>query len=157
MRKIFFLLLLMCGAAVASAQTDIYNRYSSRTDVRVASVTNFTLDTGITADVTLLEAIDDQGWQFLCREFSLVELSPQQMDQIRQGWDVTMFAQRLRSNPTQSVQVTEEQEGAEGTCYLGVSYLTQTIYIFCCTSNRQSDIILSYLIKKMQAAARRRN
>ena len=59
MKKILFLLLLGFATSVV-AQTDLYNRYSGRTDVRVASVTNFTLDTGITADVTLLEAIDDQ-------------------------------------------------------------------------------------------------
>ena len=61
MKKMLLLLLLGCATSVV-AQTDLYNRYSGRTDVRVASVTNFTLDTGITADVTLLEAIDDQSW-----------------------------------------------------------------------------------------------
>ena len=69
-KRLLFLLLLSCASCVM-AQTDLYNRYSGRTDVRVASVTNFTLDTGITADVTLLEAIDDQSWQWLCSTFGL--------------------------------------------------------------------------------------
>ena len=94
-KRLLFLLLLSCASCVM-AQTDLYNRYSGRTDVRVASVTNFTLDTGITADVTLLEAIDDQSWQWLCSTFGLATPTKEQEQQIAEGWDVTMFTQRSR-------------------------------------------------------------
>ena len=72
----------------ATAQTDLYKRYASRSDIRVASVTNFTLDTGITADVTLLEAVDDEGWLWLCREFNLATPTQEQKKQMQEGWDV---------------------------------------------------------------------
>ena len=36
-KRLLFLLLLSCASCVM-AQTDLYNRYSGRTDVRVASV-----------------------------------------------------------------------------------------------------------------------
>lgn len=149
MRKILVIFLFMSFAVVSLAQTDIYNRYSSRTDIRVASVTNFTLDTGITADVTLLEAVDESGWQFLCHEFSLVELSPQQMEQIRQGWDVTMFAHRDPQDPTRLYDPTLDQPDTQPSCYVGVSYLSRAIYIFCCATTKQSDIVVKYLIEKM--------
>ena len=84
MKKILFFLLLGCATSVV-AQTDLYNRYSGRTDVRVASVTNFTLDTGITADVTLLEAIDDQSWQWLCSTFGLANLQKSRSSRWRQA------------------------------------------------------------------------
>ena len=77
MKRVVFLILLVCATSVM-AQTDLYNRYSSRTDIRVASVTNFTLDTGITADVTLLEAVDDQSWQWLCSTFGLATPTKEQ-------------------------------------------------------------------------------
>ena len=129
-KRLLFLLLLSCASCVM-AQTDLYNRYSGRTDVRVASVTNFTLDTGITADVTLLEAIDDQ---------------------IAEGWDVTMFTQRSRQDPTKPAPVVDEHIDQNNSCYLGVSYLSRTVYIFCCNTEKQSDVVIAYLIRKMSSA-----
>ena len=151
MKKILFLLFLVCATSVM-AQTDLYNRYSSRTDIRVASVTNFTLDTGITADVTLLEAVDDQSWQWLCSTFGLATPTKEQEQQIEAGWDVTMFTQRSRQDPTKPAPVVDEHIDQSNSCYLGVSYLSRTIYIFCCSTEKQSDVVIAYLIRKMSSA-----
>lgn len=153
MHRIVVFVLFLSAMFSTMAQTDLYKRYADRTDIRVASVSNFELDSGITADVTLLEAIDDEGWQWLCREFSLVELSSQQMDQIRQGWDVTMFAHRSPADPTKPADNTQDSD-QQGTCYLGVSYLSRTIYFFCCTTDKQSDVVVKYLIEKMHHSKR---
>lgn len=150
MKKIFFLLFVVCATSVM-AQTDLYNRYSSRTDIRVASVTNFTLDTGITADVTLLEAVDDQSWQWLCSTFGLATPTKEQEQQIEAGWDVTMFTQRCRQDPTKPAPVVDEHIDQSNSCYLGVSYLSRTIYIFCCSTEKQSDVVIAYLIRKMSS------
>ena len=151
MKKILFLVFLVC-ATTAMAQTDLYNRYSSRTDVRVASVTNFTLDTGITADVTLLEAIDDNSWAWLCSTFGLATPTKEQEQQIADGWDVTMFTQRSRQDPTKPAPVVDEHIDQNNSCYLGVSYLSRTVYIFCCSTEKQSDVVIAYLIRKMSSA-----
>ncbi len=148
--KILALAILQLAALTATAQTDLYNRYASRTDIRVASVTNFTLDTGITADVTLLEAIDEEGWQWLCREFNLATPSPEQQEQMNNGWDVAMFTQRNRQDPTKPAPVVNEQIDHNQSCYVGVSYLSRTLYIFCCSTDRQSDVVVNYLIEKMR-------
>lgn len=153
MQRIVVFVLFLSAMFSAMAQTDLYKRYADRADIRVASVSNFELDSGITADVTLLEAIDDEGWQWLCREFSLVELSKQQMDQIRQGWDVTMFAHRSPADPTKPADNTQDSD-QQGTCYLGVSYLSRTIYFFCCATDKQSDVVVKYLIEKMHHSKR---
>ena len=148
MKRMLFFLLLSCATSVM-AQTDLYNRYSRRTDVRVASVTNFTLDTGITADVTLLEVIDDQSWQWLCSTFGLATPTKEQEQQIADGWDVTMFTQRSRQDPTKPAPVVDEHIDQGNSCYLGVSYLSRTIYIFCCSTEKQSDVVIAYLLRKM--------
>lgn len=153
MQRIVVFVLFLSAMFSAMAQTDLYKRYADRADIRVASVSNFELDSGITADVTLLEAIDDEGWQWLCREFSLVELSKQQMEQIRQGWDVTMFAHRSPADPTKPADNTQDSD-QQGTCYLGVSYLSRTIYFFCCATDKQSDVVVKYLIEKMHHSKR---
>lgn len=154
MRRTILIVLLTIGAYMSMAQTDLYKRYASREDVWVKSVSNFVLDSNVTADVTLLEAVDDQGWNWLCKEFSLVELTPQQMEQIRQGWDVTMFAHRDPQDPTKLYVPSSGQSDAQTSCYLGVSYLSRAIYIFCCATSEQSDIVVKYLIEKMHHSKR---
>lgn len=151
MKRLVFFMLIVCATSLM-AQTDLYNRFSGRTDVRVASVTNFTLDTGITADVTLLEAIDDQSWQWLCSTFGLATPTKEQEQQMEAGWDVTMFTQRSRQDPTKPAPVINEHIDQGNSCYLGVSYLTRTVYIFCCSTEKQSDVVIAYLIRKMNSA-----
>lgn len=146
-------LMILCGTV--AAQTDLYNRYASRTDIRVASVTNFTLDSGITADVTLLEAIDETGWQWICQEFNLATPTKEQQLQMDEGWDVAMFTQRNRQDPTQPAPIVNEQIDHSQSCYVGVSYLTRTLYIFCCTTDRQSDVVVNYLIEKMRRSLKK--
>lgn len=148
MKKFLCLVFLACASSVV-AQEDLFKRYSTRDDIRVASVTNFTLDTGITADVTLLEATDDQSWQWLCSTFELATPTKEQEQQMEAGWDVAMFTQRSRQDPTQPAPIVDEHIDYGNSCYLGVSYLSRTIYIFCCSTEKQSDVIISYLIRKM--------
>lgn len=148
------LVLLLAVTADAAAQEDLYKRYANRTDIRVASVTNFELDSAITADVTLLEAVDDEGWEWMCKEFSLSQPSPEQQQQMNEGWDVVMFAQRSRQNPALPAAVENERIDHSSSCYVGVSYLSRTIYIFCCSTDRQSDVVVNYLIEKMRKSLR---
>ena len=148
--KHIILLCLTLLSLSATAQTDLYKRYASRSDIRVASVTNFTLDTGITADVTLLEAVDDEGWLWLCKEFNLATPTQEQKQQMQEGWDVAMFTQRDRRDPTKPAPVVNEQIDQNCSCYVGVSYLSRTLYIFCCNTDRQSDVVVNYLIEKMR-------
>jgi len=156
-RLISICVLLFLTTVVVEGQTDLYKRYSARTDIRVASVTNFTLDTGITADVTLLEAVDDKGWEWLCDEFRLASLSPEQQKQMDDGWDVAFFTQRNRTDPTQPAPIVNDQIDQNNTCYLGVSYLSRTLYIFCCSTDKQSDVVVNYLIEKMRHSLQRGN
>lgn len=156
MRKLFLTLMSLFWVSLAGAQTDLYNRYASRTDIKVASVTGFVLDsTGLTADVTLLEAVDDKGWEWLCKEFGLIALNEEQQRQLAQGWEVSMFAQRDRKDPTRPAPVVNERIDISNSCYVGVSYLSRTLYIFCCTTEQQSDVVIEYLIRKMRSSANR--
>lgn len=146
----FILAAALLDATNVAAQADLYQRYANRTDIRVASVTNFMLDSTVTADVTLLEAIDEAGWAWMCKEFSLAQPSKEQQEQMAEGWDVVMFAQRSRQNPALPAEVKDERIDHSNSCYVGVSYLSRTIYIFCCNTDRQSDVVVNYLIEKMR-------
>ena len=156
MRKYLLFIGVLFWVSAVGAQSDLYNRYASRTDIRVASVTGFVLDSaGTTADVTLLEAVDDTGWEWLCKEFGLIALNADQQRQLAQGWEVSMFAQRDRKDPSKPAPVVNERIDVANSCYVGVSYLSRTLYIFCCTTDHESDVVIDYLIKKMSRTRRR--
>ena len=56
----------------------------------------------------------------------------------------------IRRDPTKPAPVVNEQIDQNCSCYVGVSYLSRTLYIFCCNTDRQSDVVVNYLIEKMR-------
>jgi len=132
-----------------TAQTDLYKRYASQPGVKVASVSNFAIDSASRVDVTVIEAEDDEGWAWMKREFYIGDLSPEQQASLREGYDAVLFARRSRTNPSTNPPVKDEQVDIAGSCYLGISYLNQAVYIFCADSEEQYDAVVSLLIKKI--------
>ena len=133
----------------AYAQTELYSRYAQQAGVKVASVSGFAIDSTARVDVTVLEAEDDEGWDWMKREFHIGDLSPEQAAGLREGFDAVLFARRSRSNPSDNAPVREEQVDVAGSCYLGISYLNRAVYIFCADSEEQYDAVVSLLVKKI--------
>ena len=138
----------------AQAQTDIYRRYAGQPNVKVASVSNFSIDKNTQVDVTVIEAEDDDGWDWMKKEFFVGELSPEQQAGLADGYDAVLFARRSRSNPRDNAPVKDEQIDIAGSCYLGISYLNRTIYIFCADTEEQYDAVVSLLVKKIMHSSR---
>lgn len=140
---------ILCTCSQLVAQTDLYRRYADRDDIKVASVSGFRIDSTSQADVTLIEAIDDSGWQWMKSEFHIGELSEGQAESLRDGNDIVFFARRSRSNPSESAPVVGERVDASASCYMGISYLQRAVYIFCADSEEQNDAIVALLVKKI--------
>ena len=147
-RLVLFAWACLC-CLMAPAQTELYQRYASQPNVKVASVTGFAIDSTSRADVTVIAAEDDGGWEWMKREFHIGDLSPEQQASLREGYDAVLFARRSRSNPSNNAPVKDEQVDISGSCYLGISYLNQAVYIFCADSEEQYDAVVSLLIKKI--------
>lgn len=159
MKKSLTTLLLLALAITAAAQTDLYQRYASRTDIRVASVNKFAIDSATTIGVTRLEAEDFEAWASLCNDFGFPAPSESGNTVVKDqsapklnSWDGVMFAQRNSLDPTQPIAVVNETMDPSQTCYIGVSYLDHTIYIFYCQNAQQANAVLSHLINKMLAS-----
>ncbi len=153
MRTIVIALMLMLGSS-AVAQTDIYRRYASQPNVKVASVSNFAIDKNTQVDVTVIEAVDDAGWEWMKKEFFIGELSPEQQAGLADGYDAVLFARRSRNNPRDNAPVKNEEIDIAGSCYLGISYLNRTVYIFCADNEEQYDAVVSLLVKKIMHTGR---
>ena len=153
MKRIAILLLMLVSLA-ASAQTELYQRYASQPGVKVASVSNFALDSNAKVDVTVIAAEDDEGWEWMKREFYIGELAPEQQANLREGSDVVLFARRNRSNPRENAPIVDENINIAASCYMGISYLSRAVYVFCADTEEQYDAIVATLVKKIMHQSR---
>ena len=149
-----FLLFHFSFLLSSHAQTELYNRYASQPNVKVASVSNFALDSGATVDVTVIAAEDDAGWEWMKREFYIGDLSPEQQAGLREGSDVVLFARRSRSNPRENAPIIGEQIDVAASCYMGISYLSRAVYVFCADTEEQYDAVVTRLVKKIMHNSR---
>lgn len=148
---LFAMLIVALGA---TAQTDLYQRYAAQPNVKVASVNNFALDSASQVDVTVIAAEDEQGWTWMKREFGIADLSAEQQQGLREGSDVVLFARRSRSNPGQSAPITNEQIDITASCYMGISYLSRAVYVFCADTEEEYDAVVTRLVKKIMHQSR---
>ena len=153
MKRLVFLL-MMVSALTLQAQTDLYQRYAKQEGVKVASVHGFAIDSTSRIDVTVVEAVTDEGWEWMKGEFYIGDLSPQQQASLNEGYDAVLFARRSRSNPRDNAPIVGEQLDVAGSCYMGVSFLERAVYIFCADSEEQYDAVAALLIKKIMHQAR---
>ena len=148
MKRLLILAALLLSVSL-QAQSDLYSRYASQPGVKVASVSNFPLDSVSQIDVTVVEAEDDEGWAWMKREFLIVDLLPEQQADINSGNDVVFFARRNRNNPAEGVTVQGDHIDVASSCYIGISYLDRAVYIFCADSETQSEAVATLLVKKI--------
>ncbi len=153
MKRIAILLLMLVSLA-ASAQTELYQRYASQPGVKVASVSNFALDSNAKVDVTVIAAEDEAGWEWMKREFYIGDLAPEQQANLREGSDVVLFARRSRSNPRENAPIVDENINIAASCYMGISYLSRAVYVFCADTEEQYDAVVALLIKKIMHQSR---
>ena len=152
--KAITLFLLLLASLAAAAQTDLYQRYASQPGVKVASVSNFALDSTAKVDVTVIAAEDDAGWEWMKREFYIGDLAPEQQANLQEGSDVVLFARRSRSNPRENAPIVDESINVAASCYMGISYLSRAVYVFCADTEEQYDAIVALLIKKIMHNSR---
>ena len=154
MKNFCILLLVLAATFHVAAQTDLYQRYATQPSVKVASVNNFALDSTAHVDVTVIAAEDDAGWEWMKREFYIGDLAPEQQASLRGGSDVVLFARRNRSNPRESAPIEGEHVNIAGSCYMGISYLSRAVYVFCADTEEEYDAVVTRLVKKIMHQSR---
>ena len=145
---------MLLAPLAASAQTELYSRYASQPNVKVASVTGFALDSTSQVDVTVIAAEDDAGWAWMRREFGIADLSAEQQQGLLEGSDVVLFARRSRSNPSLNAPIKNEQIDIAASCYMGISYLSRAVYVFCADTEEEYDAVVTRLVKKIMHQSR---
>ncbi|MBR1799283.1 MAG: hypothetical protein IJ761_05225 [Bacteroidales bacterium] len=148
MRTTLFWLLLLTSM-VGQAQNGLFERYASQSGVRVAEVERFPIDSALTVGVTIVEAQDSAGWQWMKEEFLIGDLMPAQTAQLRRGSDVVLFTQRHRQQPMQPAPIKDERVVLPESCYMVISYLSRTVFFFMTDTEAQNEAIVALLVRKI--------
>lgn len=155
-RLINAILLVLCIAATALFVVRItgkeespvyepsltYRIYSPRTDVRVAFVKDFAIDS-FKIDVTVITAVDSSGWEWMRKETRKMPLTDSQKQHIEQGqdlfetwcfYDVRPFKAAKRDIPRTAFGV--------------MSNIERTLVVFHVKTYEEYQAILSHYLKK---------
>ena len=141
MKRFVVGILMIIGCVGAMAQTELYKKYSSNTNIKVACVNNLELDSVSRVEVTIFKAMDNEGWQWILNEFNVVGQSEGEM--------AVMFSMRDRHDPAKKAPIKDNVVDLYNSCYLCVDYNEQTLYTFISEAGSRNDAIVKYLLNKM--------
>lgn len=71
MKKTIPILLILLLPLTAMSQSELYKKYSSRQDLKVAEIAGFKLNDSIRVDVVMLQAESDDTWQQMKKEHGI--------------------------------------------------------------------------------------
>lgn len=123
---ILLAIVLMCGV---NAQDVLYGRYAQRTDVGVAYVEGFEVDSAVTVAATVFLAHSDAEWRWLEREFAI---------NLADTADVKLFRLAPRNRPS----VKLKGAGPVGNDYVVASRRLRTVSVFHIENMAQYRAIL---------------
>ncbi len=144
LRNLLFVLILATGCSL-QAQTHIYSRYASHTDLGVAYVPNFKLDSINTVNVTVIMAQDSVAWEWLKAEFRIPELSEDELHQLSLRNTVVSLQFRDKNDPTQKANTS-----ASDRCMLSIDHTQHILFIYQYDTMEQFYSVISYSSKKLK-------
>ena len=123
----FSLLLLSCLALAAQAQTDLYHRYASHSDLSVACVLDYRIDAAHTIDVAMIQAKDSASWRWVASEFNIAVLDTSLARSLDQGGNVLQTRLSAQSAPQRPLA---QPLADSSLCFLGISHRDRTVWVF---------------------------
>ena len=131
MRKLILTLLILLPIT-AMSQGKLYNKYSSRQDLKVAEIAGFKLNDSVRVDVVMLQAESDKAWQQMRKEFG-----------IKSTEGVESWLGEV-DNP-----VNRTKWGNSPVMRVVASHKRHTIGFYCIDNEEQYDALVDYQINKM--------
>ena len=131
---------LLPGAGVS----DPYRRYEDNPHLDVTFLRNFPVNDTLAVDVTLLQALDDEGWDTLRADFRIRQLPEHTQNKIDSGQDIVSVRIVLKSNPAFPMDTVD----MENNVVVGISRLNRVVSIFNTDTEKQIDAILHYNYEK---------
>ena len=115
--------------------SEVYKRYKDVEGVRATYIKNFPLNDTLTVGVTLLEATDSAGWEYLLQAFNI----PHELTEVEEI-DVWTW-QALRNQPEEAYNSTDNdcQVGNSELEIVSISTKNQEICVFHTQNEKEHD------------------
>lgn len=138
-----FFVLLISGSAVYG-QTHIYERYATHSNLEVAYIEGFALDSVTRVNVTILRAKNDRAWRWMQKEFNIEPLSGISEEYVRLHKKIVDFCLR------DSDDLRNFSQGdLTSKCVLSISWETQTIAFYHIASHKEYQAIIFHIVDKI--------
>lgn len=126
--------------AAARRVSDLYRRYEPNPHLSVAFIEGFKVNDTLSVDVTLLQALDDEGWDILKEDFRVVPPVEFIQKKIDSGKDIVEVFLAPKDNPT----LPMDKKNILKNNVVGVSRLKHSIGIFNIETEGQMYATLHY-------------
>ena len=124
--------------------SDLYRRYEHNPHLTVAYIEDFPLNDTLTVDVTVLTAIDDEGWDALAGDFHIPPLPEFMQKKIDAGKDIVSIRLTPKIAPGQPMDTTDLPKNN----VIVISRKNHTISIFNTDTEEQQDAVAHYNYRK---------
>ncbi len=123
--------------------SEVYRLYVNNPSIKASFIKDFRINDSVSVDVTLLEAVDSNGWNMLCKDFFIPELDPFSKSRIDGGKDL-IFTKLI--NKKDIPQLIEKNYS--GNIIRSVSFIKKTICIFYIKNEDEEHAVLYYNFDK---------
>lgn len=123
--------------------SEIYQKYAGNPGIDASFVKNFRINDTVFVDVTLLKAVDTNGWNLLCKDLQIPKLDSLPQSLIDSGLDL-IFTRRFNGYDY-SQPVTDTSTNV---VLRAVSYLKQKVSVFHIKNEAESHAVYLYNFDK---------
>ena len=141
--------LLSLGVAVVVARcprtvpyeqcSEVYKRYSKVEGVRATYIKDFRVNDTVTVGVTLLEATDSAGWEYLINKFNMQEMIEETA--------IDVWTRKCLRNHPEMVYNSKDSNCQEGFEVVAMSMKKQTICVLHTRNEQEWDAVFDNRIE----------
>lgn len=145
----FTVCLLLVGGAITVVfwprqyGSEIYQYYSNIKGIKASYFENYRINDTVFVDITLLEAVDSNGWNILCEDLFIVKLDSVSQKKVDNGKDL-IFTKKLSINDLSKSYISV----SEDTVLRAVSFLRKEVSVFHTKNEKERHAVFYYNLDK---------
>lgn len=123
--------------------SEVYKTYANNPSIKASFIKDFRINDSVTVNVTLLEAVDSNGWNMLYDYFHFTLLDSASQKDIDNGMDI-IYTKRMNKNDYQQ----PINDSTDEAVIRAVSHLRKTVSIFHTKNKEEEHSVLYYNFDK---------
>lgn len=119
--------------------SDLYTRYADTPGVDASFIKDFRINDTVSVDVTLLEAVDSNGWNILVRDFAIAPLDSVSQRKVDNGRDLISTRRLNKNNYSNPINSRMEDDVIRS-----VAHLSKTVSVFHTKNEKERRAVNFY-------------